>query len=51
MRTQQPAVARFEKDPSNLGFSTMSAIAASVGCTVGDVATIIEGQLKAAKQP
>lgn len=46
MQTQQPAVARFERDPSNLGFATLSAIAAAVGCTEGDVANVIAAQLK-----
>lgn len=51
MQTQQPAVARFERDPSNLGFLTLLAIASAVGCPVGDVANVIAAQLKATPQP
>jgi ribosome-binding protein aMBF1 (putative translation factor) len=50
LRTQQPAVARFEKDPSAMQFPTMSAIAEATKTSVGAVAEIIEAQLKSAKR-
>ncbi len=46
MGTQQPAVARFEKDPSVMQYATMSAIARALGCKVGDVADIIAHQIE-----
>lgn len=49
MGTQQPAVARFEKDPSVMQYATMSAIARALGCKVGDVADIITNQIESSK--
>ena len=47
MGTKQPAIARFEKDPSAMQYPTMSAIAKVFGCQVGDVANIIAAQTEA----
>jgi ribosome-binding protein aMBF1 (putative translation factor) len=50
LRTQQPSVARFEKDPSAMQFPTMSAIAEATKTSVGTVAEIIQAQVNSAKR-